>query len=112
MYHICPARCQTQFIHGEDADGEKARSAFLSAEFGVELAAAVVGRLARMNKGDNPAFGDRFFNLGIAENHFACLIGERKSGNRRLGEKPVNLGIQALWRSGLLLEGPSEGVAL
>src|SRR6185437_2317474 len=112
MYHICPARCQTQFIHSEDADGGKARSAFLSAEFGAELAAAIFGRLPRMNKADNPAFGDRFFNLGIAENHFAGLVGERKRGNRRLAEKLVDLSIQTLGRSGLLLEGPSEGVAL
>jgi hypothetical protein len=80
--------------------------------FGVELAAAVFSRLPRMNKGDNPAFGDRLFNLGIAENHFAGLVGERKRGSRRLGEKLVDLGIQPLKRFGLLLERPGEGVAL
>src|SRR5262252_4684989 len=112
MYHICPARCQIQFVHGKGANGGKGNSAFLSAGFGAELAAAVFGRFPRVNEADNPPFGDRLFDLDVAENDLSGLVGERKRGNCRLGEKRLDPGSQRLRGLGLVLERPAEGVAL
>ena len=87
-------------------------SACLSAEFGIELSAAVLGRLSRMEKSENPAFGDCLFDFGVAENGLSSLVGKRKRGNRRLDEKFFDLSVQRLGRLGVLLERPREGVAL
>src|SRR6516225_11324125 len=102
MYHICPARCQIEFVHGKGAESGKGNSAYLSAGFGVELAAALFGRFPRVNEADNPPFGDRHFDLGVAENDLSSLVGERKCGNRRVGEKRLDLDSQRLRGLGLL----------
>ena len=76
MYHICPARCQTQFIRGEGADRRNWASAAGGAGLAVELAATVLGGFPGMDKGQYAPPGDGLLDLGIAELRLAGLVGK------------------------------------
>ena len=90
MYHICPARCQTQFVRGEDANRRNQHFRPHSAKFAVKLAAAIVSRLTGMDQGQNAAFADRLLNSGGAENHLSGLVRQPKSAERCVGEQAVD----------------------
>jgi hypothetical protein len=65
-----------------------------------------------MDQGENAPFSQGFFNLGMAENDLAGLIGHGESAQSRLGQERVDVLGQAFGRLGLGLERTAEGLAL
>src|SRR5690242_21933102 len=112
MYHICPARCQTQFIRAERPDRGKGRFPSHSAEFAVKLAATVFCRLARMDEGKHLAFGDRLLDLGTAENNLSGLVGQSERAERRIGDQAVHVTCKTFRNLDFRLQSAGENIAL
>ena len=91
MYHICPARCQTQFVRGEDANRRNAASPpriprnLPSSLRQPSSAASLAWIRAR-----TLALADRLLDLGGAEHRLSGLVGQRQSAERGFGEQAVD----------------------
>ena len=79
MYHICPPRCQTQFVRAEDANrwNEHFRRR-IPRNLPSSLRQPSVSRLTGMDERQNAALGDRLLDSGGAENHLSGLVGQRQ----------------------------------
>src|SRR5579885_3637848 len=112
MYHICPSRCQTQFVRTEGSDRGKGGFAPNPAEFAVELAAAVRGGLARMDEGQHLALANRLLDLGGTKNDLPGLVGEGEQAERGLHETSLDNACKALRNLDFCLQGTGEDLAL
>ena len=79
MYHICPTRCQTQFIGAKRAAWRDPLIPRFRPKLAVELAAALLAPLFALHERDHLAFADGLLDLGEAEHHLTGLIGQRQS---------------------------------
>ncbi len=112
MYHICPTKCQIQFLARKAPDHRRFCLAEAAAGGGFELGDAIRRGLGGMDQADDGIAGKRRFDLAEAADDGARLAGERQGAGGGGQKQSIDTLRQARLDRGAALESAGEELPL